>query len=102
MLAANDVYAVWRIKEGNIEGNAAQVAVRRNPKGTWYLEFTREDLGDPSSGVNCKRAYYGRGALFHLTFDPKTATLGGTVDVARPDQGAPYKCAEAQLLPRQG
>jgi hypothetical protein len=92
-------FTVWRVRDGGAQGTAAQVTVRSDSSGLWYLEFTREDLGDPASGVNCKRALYGRGALFHLNVDLENGMLSGTVDVARPDQGAPYKCAEAQLVP---
>ena len=94
-------YLVWRINDGVINGTGAKVAiVKTRRSGQFDITFTREDLGDPNSGVNCKRAYYGRGALFHLTFDSARRTLGGSVDVARPDAGnPPYKCADVQMLP---
>lgn len=98
-LAPNGLFRVWRLRDGGIQGNSAHVTVRRSSNGLWNLEFTREDLGEAASGVNCKRAFYGRGAHFHLDVDLSTATVGGTVDVARPDQGQAYKCAEAQLVP---
>jgi hypothetical protein len=98
---SSDGYSVWRVATDKSLGNPARVAIAKTRRvGQFDLEFTREDLGNASSPVNCKRAYSGRGALFHLMFDSINGTLGGSVDVARPDAGnPPYKCADAQLLP---
>lgn len=94
-------YSVWRMERGKAVGVPADVKITKGERrGQLKLSFTRDDLGDLGSRVDCKRTYPGHGATFDWTFNSTNATLGGPIKVAKPDGNRlPYKCAEAQLLP---